>query len=79
MKDGYALITGSSVGIGRAMADCFAAEGIPVVLVARSREKLKKASAEISEKYSVKVRIYTLDLSVAGSAEELYKWAVSEN
>lgn len=78
MKDGYALITGASGGIGRDLADCFAADGIPLILVARSEEKLKIARTEISERYAVDVRTHNLDLSKAGSPEKLYEWVSAE-
>jgi 3-oxoacyl-[acyl-carrier protein] reductase len=41
-----ALITGSSKGIGLAVAQWFAREGVHVCLVARSADALKKQAAE---------------------------------
>lgn len=78
MKSGYALITGASGGIGRDLADCFAADGVPLILVARSEDKLKVAQADIAKKYAVDVRIYTYDLSKSGSAQQLFEQANSE-
>jgi NAD(P)-dependent dehydrogenase (short-subunit alcohol dehydrogenase family) len=42
-----AIITGASRGIGRTTAERFAREGAAVVLVARTRERLERAAAEI--------------------------------
>jgi len=40
-----AIITGASRGIGRAIAQTLATEGMRVVLVARSRERLDQVAA----------------------------------
>ncbi len=40
------LVTGASVGIGRAAASAFAAEGAKVLALARSRERLESLAAE---------------------------------
>jgi NAD(P)-dependent dehydrogenase (short-subunit alcohol dehydrogenase family) len=58
-----ALITGASKGIGLAVAECFASEGVNLVLAARSKEQLEENAAELSKKYGVKVEYMALDLS----------------
>jgi 3-oxoacyl-[acyl-carrier protein] reductase len=44
-----AIVTGASRGIGRAIARTLAAEGMRLVLVARSRESLAEAAAPLGE------------------------------
>jgi NAD(P)-dependent dehydrogenase (short-subunit alcohol dehydrogenase family) len=66
-----ALITGGSKGIGLATARCFAAEGVNVVLVARSPDDLERAAAHIREMSSVKVDTMAADLSDAGMRQEV--------
>jgi meso-butanediol dehydrogenase/(S,S)-butanediol dehydrogenase/diacetyl reductase len=44
------VITGAGVGLGRALARRFAADGETVVLLGRNAEKVQKAAAEIGER-----------------------------
>jgi NAD(P)-dependent dehydrogenase (short-subunit alcohol dehydrogenase family) len=48
LKGKRAVITGGSSGIGKAVARSFAAEGVDVVIAARTEEKLKAAASELS-------------------------------
>ena len=65
MQDRYTdkvvIVTGSSLGIGFAAAQGFAAEGAHVVLCARGEDKLKKAANAIEEQGG-KVSYRSLDL-----------------
>ena len=54
LKDKVAVITGGSVGIGLAVAEGLAAEGVHIVLCARNEERVKTRAKEIAEKYGVK-------------------------
>ena len=44
-----AVITGAASGIGRALADAFAAQGMRVVLADRDEAKLRQAEAQLAE------------------------------
>lgn len=57
-----ALITGASSGIGRATALAFAASGIDVALVSRSKSKLN-AVAEEARQFGVTAEVYSIDLA----------------
>ncbi len=48
----WALVTGSTDGIGKAYAFAFAKKGLNVVLVSRSPYKLQNVAADIESKYS---------------------------
>lgn len=61
-KNKTALITGASVGIGRAVALQFAKEGAKVVLCDVNYEKLKSVKEEILQ-YTNEVLIYNCDVS----------------
>ena len=64
------LVTGASRGIGRAIAQAFAAEGASVVLAARDAAKLGEAVAEIQTKNG-KTEALALDVSDRASVESV--------
>jgi len=70
-KDPFALITGASSGIGACFARALAARGRPLVLVARSKDKLEALAHEIAAKHSLRIEVIEQDLSVDGAAERL--------
>jgi len=69
---GTALITGASAGIGRALAQEFAARGHDVVLVARSKGKLERLAEDL-ETRGVTATSVVMDLDRPAAAEELYE------
>lgn len=71
----FALITGASKGIGKAMAFELAARGYNLAIVARSKELLQQVEAEIEAKYKVKVECFALDLSTPTASHEVFNWA----
>jgi short-subunit dehydrogenase len=68
----HALITGASEGIGRELADVFAANGHPLIIVARNRERLAGLAAELEAKHKISVRIVCKDLAEPRSAFEVF-------
>ena len=71
-KDGYALVTGASSGIGYELAKLFAKDGKNVVIVARSQDKLEDLKTEIENKYGTSVRVLVKDLSDPTSPQEIF-------
>ena len=71
---GRALITGASGGIGYELANCFAQDGISLVLVARNEDKLRAIQQEFERQYGIQVAYRALDLSQPGSAAALHGW-----
>lgn len=47
LKDKVAIITGGNMGLGRGIADCFAAEGATVIITARTQALIDQAVEEI--------------------------------
>ena len=70
----YALVTGASKGIGKAIATNLAARGFNILLVARSEELLQQEAARITAQYPVRADWLALDLSTAESAQTVYDW-----
>lgn len=60
----FAVITGSTDGIGRQYACELASRGINIVLISRTESKLVAVASEIEEKYKVKTKWIKADLSL---------------
>lgn len=76
---GYALITGASKGIGKAIAEELAARKFNLLLVARSKELLQQVTKDIVAKYHVEVDCFPIDLSSPNAAGEVFNWCMEKN
>ena len=66
-----AVVAGSSQGLGRAIADALAAEGVDLVINSRSPDKLLEVKAEIEEAFGVRVEAVPCDLTPPDGASDL--------
>lgn len=67
-----ALVCGASKGLGRACAEALAAEGVDVVIVARTRDTLDATAAEIRAATGAKVTAVACDITTPeGRAQAL--------
>ena len=57
LQDKVAIVTGASSGLGKAIAETFAAEGAKVVLAARRKEMLAEITAAINSKGGVALEV----------------------
>jgi len=69
LKNQTAVITGAGKGIGRAVAEALAAEGVHLGLIARTSSDLESLSSELKEKYGVNVFVQAADVSVRTEIE----------
>jgi short-subunit dehydrogenase len=74
----YALVTGASRGIGRAISLQLAKRGYDLLLVARSEDQLTALALEISAKYQHQAHVLALDLAAPGAAETVAAWATQQ-
>src|ERR1700743_820701 len=72
-----AIITGASKGLGLAMATEFANSGADVALVARGREAIDAAVADIRKKAQVKVVGIAADIAKADEVKRAYDEAMA--
>lgn len=69
--DNYCLLTGASSGIGKEYAFVLAENKHNLLLVARREERLKEIQKELTEKYSIKCKILSLDLTEKDSHKQI--------
>lgn len=67
-----ALITGSTGGFGRCLAQLHAQRGGDLILVGRSAERLDAQKSELEEAYGVRVQTITADLVRSDAAQHIY-------
>lgn len=75
----FALITGASKGIGRAIANELASRKKNILLAARSEQLLLELSGNIKENYGVECNYLPVDLGEQQSASKIYDWCVTNN
>jgi 3-oxoacyl-[acyl-carrier protein] reductase len=75
LKDKTALVTGASMGIGRAIARGLAAEGVRVAIAARRRNLLDELAGEITSAGGAKPAVIEIDVMPEGAPEKLAKAA----
>jgi len=73
-----ALVTGSTRGIGRAIATKLAEAGADVIVTGRNEERAREVAKEISSKASVKTLGLELDLSSDSSVDRCFEKIASE-
>ena len=75
LKGKTALVTGASMGIGRAIAKGLAAEGVRVCIAARRKPLLEELAKEIVAAGGVRPDIVEIDMMEPGAPEKLAKAA----
>ncbi len=67
----WAVVTGASDGIGRAMAIEIANMEVNLIIVARNQERLEALGNEIQKEFKVTVKVIAIDLSTINSVKNL--------
>jgi NAD(P)-dependent dehydrogenase (short-subunit alcohol dehydrogenase family) len=78
LKGKRAIVTGASRGIGKAIARQLAAEGVDVVITARSQEQLRATAAELAAESGRRILPVVADSRSKTAIDALIKTAVAE-
>jgi 3-oxoacyl-[acyl-carrier protein] reductase len=72
------LITGASLGIGKATSERFASEGARLLMTARRADLLEAAAAEIRDRYGSEIVTYPMDVSSAADVQGMVQFALEK-
>ena len=73
MKNKTAIITGGATGLGKKMAEHYAANDVNTIICSRNAERLEKTTNEINSKYGDKVKFYQVDVADVNSVNTFFE------
>jgi len=75
----YALITGTTSGIGYAFCEKFASKKINLILVSRNEELVLKQKELLTQKHAIDVKYIILDLSEKNCVQKIMEYITGHN
>ncbi|MFK7904643.1 MAG: SDR family NAD(P)-dependent oxidoreductase [Chitinophagales bacterium] len=75
----YALVTGSSLGIGRSMVHRLASLGHNIILVALPEQGLLDLAKELEETYNINAIPYGIDLTSESAPKKILDYCITNN
>lgn len=76
-KNKWALVTGATSGIGRALAEELASVGVNLILTGRRLDRLEAAAAELSSRYGNQAHFFQADLALPDSPRKIWEFTES--
>lgn len=73
-KGKWALVTGASAGIGRALAEELAKGGTNLVLTARREDRLRSIAHQLSTMYHIRAEILSADLAQPSAPDAIFRF-----
>lgn len=70
----WALVTGATAGIGKALAEEIASDGANLILTARRVDRLQQIATSLRSRHRINVEIFAADLSKPLAAEEIFRF-----
>jgi hypothetical protein len=70
----WALITGASAGIGKALAQELARGGTNLVLTARRRDRLEELAQQLAAAHKIQTSVFVADLAQADASEKIFQF-----
>jgi short-subunit dehydrogenase len=71
-KGKWALITGASAGIGKALAEELGKGGANLVLTARREDRLRSLAWDLSSRYNIRSEVFVADLAKPSAPEAIF-------
>lgn len=68
----WAVVTGASAGIGRALAELLAQGGAKLILTARRRDRLEELAGKLASEHGATTEIFPVDLAKPEGPAELF-------
>ncbi len=70
----WALVTGASAGIGKALAEELARGGTNLVLTARRLDRLEELAQKLAAAHKIQTRTFVADLAQADAPEQIFQF-----
>ena len=75
----WALVTGASAGIGKALAEELAAGGTNLVLTARRSDRLQQISQSLAARHKIRAEIFAADLADPDAPQKIFGFTAAKN